>query len=284
MKGTILSVSDSEVLIRCADGNKHKCPLSEIKSVDVKPRPGDDVDFETSEGNATEVYILRAASKVDQLASKATEKASQAVNLAKSHLTDENKEKILALGASASESAQKIGGELKDKAGAFIGNLQSGQSKAAISQFSGIQNKFIVGMLCTFLLVSFFSLFKIMGQGITFYQGVDSNLLAYALIGAIVVAAMGINVMVYRALVVIALLSILIPTFQLYTDFSDGMQAASEFGFRPKKMNLSNMLGNMATSFFYIFIIGTVMTAITLIPGLYKTKTPSAPASNVESN
>ncbi|WP_445769406.1 hypothetical protein [Rheinheimera sp.] len=278
MKGTILNVAETELLLRCTDGNKYTCSLSEVKSSEVKARVGDDVDFEVVEGKAAEVYILRSASTVENFASVASAKANSALNTVKSHITDENKEKLRNMSANAVDSAQKIGGELKDKAGALFSNIKSadGASGFDASSLKKVPNKFSLFALAFFFIFSFTDIAKVERFTFSYYDGTESYLLAILLVVCMVLAALAVNAIVYRVAVAITLFITIKPLIDLYDASSEGLNLAREFGVRLP--GLGDLFAHFTTGYIVFFLLGFILTAVTLIPGLYKAK-PKAVAT-----
>lgn len=275
MKGTIINVTESEILVRCSEGNKHTAPLSQIKSTDVKPKVGDDVDFEIVEGQATDVYILRAASAVENLTQTATAKAVSAINVVKSHITEENKEKVRHMAANASETVQKLGGELKGKAGRLLNNVQTGDIGSSIkeSSFKQLQNKFALFALTLFLVFSFTNIGKLdrLAQ-FSYHDLTESHILAFFIVGCIVIAGFGLNVIIYRVAVAITLFITLTPLFDLYDLANQGASLGREFGMRAP--SFGQLFKEFTTGYIWFFFASFVMTASTLLPGLYKAKQP----------
>lgn len=277
MKGTILNITVSDILVRCTEGNKYTAPLTQIKSTDVKPKVGDDVDFEIADGQATEVYILRSASAVENLTQNATAKAAVAINAVKSHMTEENKEKVRHMAANASETAQKIGGELKDKAGALLSNIQANGVGSAIqpSSVSQLQNKFALFALAFLLVFSFTNIGKLESfTKFSYYDLTETYIVAFFLVGCMVIAALGLNAIIYRVALGITLFIMLLPLSDLYDFAQQGAQFGRELGFRMRTPSFGQMFSNFTTGFIWLFLAGFVMTVATLVPGLYKAKQP----------
>jgi hypothetical protein len=277
MKGTILNVTASEILIRCSEGNKFTAAFTNVKSTDVKPKVGDDVDFEVSEGQAIEVYILRSASAVENLTQNATAKAASAINAVKSQMTEENKEKVRHMAANASETAQKLGGELKGKAGELLSNIQANGVGSAInpSSFNQLQNKFALFALAFLLLFSFTNIGKFEDYAkFSYYDMTETYIVAFFLVGCMVIAALGLNTIIYRVALGITLFVMLLPLSDLYDFAKEGAQLGRDLGIRMRAPSFSKIFSNFTTGFIWFFIAGFVMTVATLLPGLYKAKQP----------
>jgi hypothetical protein len=273
MKGTILNVTETEVLIRCNEGNKHAAPLSEIKSTDVKPRVGDDVDFETADGKVTDVYILRAASKVENFTHNASAKAADALAAVKGKITEEDKEKLRQLSASAKDNAVKLGGELKGKAGTLINNLKSGQGVQGVnaSSLKALPNKFALIALSLFLIFSFTEIADLRFARLSYYDMVESYILAVFLVASLIVAGLGLSALIYRVVVGVTLFIAVKPLYDFYDGASElGRLAKSEFGFRMP--GIGDLFAEFSTPWIMGILLGFVLTAVSLIPGMYKAR------------
>ena len=282
MRGTILNVTEADILIRCSERNKFTASLSQIKSTDVKPKVGDDIDFEIADGQAVEVYVLRSASAVENLAQSATAKAASAIHIVKSHMTEENKEKVRHIAANASETVQQLGCDLKGKAGTFLSNVQAGGAASAInpSSFAQLQNKFALFALSFLLLFSFTNIGKFEQYAkFSYYDLTDTYIVAFFLVCCIVIAWLGLNAIIYRAALGITLFVMLLPLSDLYDFANQGAQFGRDLGFRVKAPSFDKLFSNFTTGFIWFFISGFVMTCATLVPSLYKAKQAQSSAS-----
>lgn len=280
MKGNILSVSETEILIRSASGEKVIAPVTEVKSSDVKPRVGDEVDFElTSDGVAKEVYILRAASQIENITQTATDVASNAFNKLKSQLNEENKDKLVSLTNSAAQTAAKLGGDLKTKMGGLVSAAQS--SDMSLSSASELQNKFALLSLLSLLVLSFFGIVNFMGTSLTFYNLTESYTLLFFIVGTMVVAFLGLNIIIYRAMTAITLLIVILPTIDAFKFINQGSQVMSEFGMR--KSDPIQLFFNVTSINMYLFAIAFIAVALTLTPGMYKAKSIAQQSTAKES-
>lgn len=284
MKGTILNTTENDILIRCSEGNKFSALVKDIKSSDVKPKVGDDVDFEVEDGKAVEVYILRTASAFENIAQTAAEKAASSISLVKSHMTEENKEKVRHLAANASETVQKIGGELKGKAGDIISNVKAGGLPAAINTtaLKQLHNKFSVFALAMLFIFSFVNVFELEKYvSASYYSMVESSVFAFMLVACAIVAGLGLHVWIYRILLGATLVVILKPFHELYTAASDAMSVAKDFGVDMGGSALDGVFSEITNGFVWFFILGLVLTLVTLVPGVYKAKQQQITTQNL---
>lgn len=308
MKGKILHISDTDLVIRSEEGNKYTAELSNIKS-DLQPQIGDDIDFELVDDRAVEIYILRNESQLESVAKNAKQNANAALDKIRSQISEENLEKAKELGKSAKqnanaafnkirsqineenlEKAKELGKSASAKVGQFISNTRSKGSSIENINNTVIENKFCFFSLLALLVVTFLPTF----DGSNYYEAGGSNFVAVFLIPAIVTAYLGLKTLFYRILTGIALLIIVVPAvIGLYNTIVEINELAelsrsmsSMFGgfrgFGGSSASMEDLYIEIATDLAkttLLMVVATIVAAITLIPGFHKEKQADAISS-----
>lgn len=295
MKGNVLQINEDSLLLRGDDQKKYKCVIAELKS-EVKPLVGDPVDFDVDGDLAIEVYILRANTKLDNLLTSVKSGSEAAMSQVKSHLTEENAQKIKQMTESAGLKAKELFAKstegLKsstagEKAKALLGGssdaVESADSptdlKASISK-NLIKQRFRVFCMLFLMVAAYMPLFEVWGQSGNFFDVVESNFLLFMCIGGILSLTFKLNINVYRVFAVLALFAVIYPFYDLYSEFSEVSKSMSGMG-------LGNVMGSVMDEIMPMVGIGAyaLVAAViaTILSLLAKSKKSVAQTEPVES-
>ncbi|MBA6291255.1 hypothetical protein H4J58_09410 [Colwellia sp. MB3u-70] len=253
MKGQILHISESTLIIRAENDQKLEVSISEIKS-EITPHVGDTVDFDIIEEKAVNIFILRQTASLDEHLNSAKEMAGNLFSKAKGQLNEENAQKAKNLASQATNKAKE---SLKNidysKATNAIKNIKLPTNTGTAK----LHNKFAFLIVVLIFISMVLPLVDIgFGSSQSYFQLVESNsLMVIFLLLSAVSLVLGLPRLITRSVSIIFLIIASMPVY-------DGINALNDMGMFSSRRR-SNLDG--LDPFFDIIQIGMPLLVISIV-------------------
>jgi len=265
MKGQILHISESTLIIRAENDQKLEVSISEIKS-EITPHVGDDVDFDIIEEKAVNIFILRQTASLDEHLTSAKKMAGNLYSKAKGQLNEENAKKAKDLASQATNKAKE---SLKNidysKATDAIKNLKL-PTNTGVTQ---LHNKFSFLIVVLIFISMILPLVDIgFGSSQSYFQLVESNsLMVIFLLLSGISLLLGLPRLITRSVSVIFLIIVSMPVY-------DGINALNDMGMLSSRRGFDlddlDPFFNMIQIGFPLLVISIVIFAVLQILPFYQ--------------